>query len=108
MPTHVCIIAPNAKLDLVQETLGFNMVSQPDLFKISDPIVRPPTHKRLAGSMTVPQRTAVDAWVEDPPTNDSDPRWGVFVVKFEKVLGQPSPQAAIMSANGLTDYNGAI
>lgn len=108
MPTHVCIVAPNGKLGLVDEVLGFDMTAQPDVFTAADPVVRRPTHKKLAGSMTTAQRSAVDAWVEDPPTDDADPRWGVFVVRFEKVLGQPSPLAGILSANGLTDSNGAL
>lgn len=103
MPTHVCIVAPNSKLDLVEELLLFDLTNQPNLYTSTDVPVRAPTHKKMAGPMTVSQRTAVDAWVDDPPTDDSDPRWGILVGKFEKIPGVASPLASFMAQLGLTD-----
>lgn len=99
-PVHVIVICPLAKLADLATALSITPTAP--VFTLSDPIIRPVTHRARSGAVNATQRATIDDHLVTPnPLLE-----GVIFCDYPRDLPSPYPQLLI--DNGLTTNDGSF
>lgn len=108
MPIRTIVIAPLAKLELLQQLTGFAPTA--NVYTAADATPRPVTHKARNGGNTVQQQNILNAatvdgeiiaaniHVEGDPSQNLDG----CIFKSWNLGSEPNPYGGLLDANGLT------